>query len=442
MGPDREQCVTGTGRNDPAILKQCKQRVNEVIEQESGQLHALSKDIWKTPELAYKEHTAHHLLTSFFSSRAWEVQAHYHLDTAFRAQWTSGPIDGPHLHVGFLCEYDALPEIGHACGHNLIAEVGAAAALGLRGALESVRPPQHVQITVLGTPAEEDGGGKVDLIKAGAFEDMDVVFMAHPAQDDAAYLPDVAVHDVTVKYYGKASHAAAYPWEGINALDAAILAYNNISVLRQQMKPYWRVHGVIKNGGVKPNIIPSYTELEFYLRAPSRKDLAELQEKASACFNAAATATGCKVELCSLSHDYYNVLPNKTLAKAYMENGKQLGMQFTTDEVVLNALSGSTDFGNVTFEVPGIHPYFFIGSAALNHTEEYTEAVGSEEAQYYTLRTAKTLAMTALDVIFNADMMESIRHDWGIVKQMEEEINSGAATKVRESSSGAGCASC
>lgn len=442
MGPDKEQCTSGRERTDMTLLKQCKQRASDMIEQESGQLHSLSKDIWKTPELAYQENTAHRLLTSFFSSRAWEVQPHYHLDTAFRAQWTSKPIDSPCLHVGFLCEYDALPGLGHACGHNLIAEVGAAAALGLRGALESVRPPQHIQITVLGTPAEEDGGGKVDLIQAGAFKDMDVVFMAHPAQDDVAYLPDVAVHDVTVKFYGKASHAAAYPWEGINALDAAVLAYNNISVLRQQLKPSWRVHGVIKNGGVKPNIIPSYSELQFYLRAPSRKDLAELQEKASACFNAAATATACKVELCSSSHDYYNVLPNKTLAKAYIENGKQLGMQFSTDDLVLNALSGSTDFGNVTFEVPGIHPYFFIGSDALNHTPEYTTAAGSEDAQYYTLRTAKALTMTALDVIFNPDLLESIRHDWKMMKQMEEEINSGIANKARESSSGAGAASC
>lgn len=442
MGPDKEQCTSGRERTDMTLLKQCKQRASDMIEQESGQLHSLSKDIWKTPELAYQENTAHRLLTSFFSSRAWEVQPHYHLDTAFRAQWTSKPIDSPCLHVGFLCEYDALPGLGHACGHNLIAEVGAAAALGLREALESVRPPQHIQITVLGTPAEEDGGGKVDLIQAGAFKDMDVVFMAHPAQDDVAYLPDVAVHDVTVKFYGKASHAAAYPWEGINALDAAVLAYNNISVLRQQLKPSWRVHGVIKNGGVKPNIIPSYSELQFYLRAPSRKDLAELQEKASACFNAAATATACKVELCSSSHDYYNVLPNKTLAKAYIENGKQLGMQFSTDDLVLNALSGSTDFGNVTFEVPGIHPYFFIGSDALNHTPEYTTAAGSEDAQYYTLRTAKALTMTALDVIFNPDLLESIRHDWKMMKQMEEEINSGIANKARESSSGAGAASC
>ncbi|XP_056422065.1 xaa-Arg dipeptidase [Hyla sarda] len=439
MGPDTEHSVPGTAPADMPLLKRCKERASDVIDEESGQLHALSLGIWKAPELAYQEHTAHHLLTSFFSSRAWDVHTHFHLDTAFRAQWTSPAADSPRLHVGFLCEYDALPEIGHACGHNLIAEVGAAAALGLRGALEGVRPPRQVQITVLGTPAEEDGGGKVDLIKAGAFKDMDVVFMAHPAQDDVAYLPDVAVHDVTVKYYGKASHAAAYPWEGINALDAAILAYNNISVLRQQMKPSWRVHGVIKNGGVKPNIIPSYTELEFYLRAPSRRDLAELQKKASACFNAAATATACKVEICSYSHDYDNVLPNKTLAKAYTENGKQLGMQFTTDDLVLNALSGSTDFGNVTFEVPGIHPYFFIGSDALNHTEEYTKAAGSEEAQYYTLRTGKALAMTALDVIFNPDLLESICHDWKNMKQLEEEINTGLTKKSRESSSGAGC---
>ncbi|XP_075058867.1 xaa-Arg dipeptidase [Mixophyes fleayi] len=441
MGPDRELCVVDSGSANMQLLEQCKQRANDVIDQESKQLHSLSHGIWSQPELAYEEHKAHDLLTSFFSSRSWEVQPHYHLDTAFRAEWHTGQPGIPLLHVGFLCEYDALPGLGHGCGHNLIAEVGAAAALGLRKALENVLPPRQVKITVLGTPAEEDGGGKVDLIKARAFEDMDVVFMAHPAQDDAAYLPDIAVHDVIVKYHGKASHAAAYPWEGVNALDAAILAYNNLSVLRQQMKPSWRVHGVIKNGGVKPNIIPSYTELQFYLRAPSCKDLAKLQEKANACFEAAAVATGCTVELCPSSHDYYNVLPNKSLAKAYTENGKILGMQFTTDALVLNALSGSTDFGNVSFVVPGIHPYFFIGSDALNHTEEYTKAAGSKEAQFYTLRTAKALAMTALDVIFKPDLLERVCEDWNIVKQVEEENNSSAYDKARESSSGAGCAS-
>ncbi|XP_009696488.1 PREDICTED: peptidase M20 domain-containing protein 2, partial [Cariama cristata] len=277
-----------------------------------------------------------------------------------------------------------------------------------------------LQITVLGTPAEEQGGGKIDLINAGAFDGLDVVFMAHPSQENAAYLPDVAEHDVTVKYYGKASHAAAYPWEGVNALDAAVLAYNNLSVLRQQMKPTWRVHGVIKNGGVKPNIIPSYTELEFYLRAPSMKDLCVLTEKVENCFRSAAVATGCKVEIKGGENDYYNVLPNKSLQKVYKENGKKLGIEFISEDCISNGLSGSTDFGNVTFVVPGLHPYFYIGSDALNHTEQYTEAAGSQNAQFYALRTAKALAMTALDVIFKPGLLEEVREDFRQVKLKEE----------------------
>ncbi|NXS49456.1 P20D2 protein, partial [Balaeniceps rex] len=286
-----------------ATLEALKQRVCESVELNAARLGALSRRIWSRPELAYEEHQAHDTMTSFFCSgelpgAAWAVQPRYKLGTAFRAEWGTVDPQGPRpLRVAFLCEYDALPGIGHACGHNLIAEVGAAAALGLKAALESLPQPAAVAITVLGTPAEEQGGGKIDLINAGAFDGLDVVFMAHPSQENAAYLPDVAEHDVTVKYYGKASHAAAYPWEGVNALDAAVLAYNNLSVLRQQMKPTWRVHGVIKNGGVKPNIIPSYTELEFYLRAPSMKDLSVLTEKVENCFKAAALATGCEVRM-------------------------------------------------------------------------------------------------------------------------------------------------
>ncbi|XP_062980953.1 xaa-Arg dipeptidase [Elgaria multicarinata webbii] len=446
-------------------LEELKRRAAECIEASSERLGELSREIWSRPELAYEEHQAHGAMTRFFASRpsptsaaaAWSVQRNYKLETAFRAdwQWDGGPGEAGQalpLRLGFLCEYDALPGIGHACGHNLIAEVGAGAALGLKGALESLRhgpanaaglPRQApaVKVTVLGTPAEEDGGGKIDLIKAGAFDGLDVVFMAHPSQEDAAYLPDVAEHDVTVKYYGKASHAAAYPWEGVNALDAAVLAYNNLSLLRQQMKPTWRVHGVIKNGGVKPNIIPSYAELEFYLRAPSLRELSILTEKAENCFKAAALATGCEVELKSGANDYFNVLPNKSLEKAYIENGKKLGMDFIPDDN-LNGLSGSTDFGNVTFVIPGIHPYFYIGSDALNHTEQYTTAAGSEEAQFYALRTAKALAMTALDVIFKPDVLEKVREDFRIVRLKEEvHLNMPEHGKGSGLGIGAACAS-
>ncbi|XP_021096380.1 peptidase M20 domain-containing protein 2 isoform X3 [Heterocephalus glaber] len=382
MRPGEERPLEGDARDGVSeleLLEPLKLRAAERIDEAAERLRALSRAIWSEPELAYEEHHAHGVLTSFFEQEppaaSWAVQRHYKLPTAFRAEWAPPGSRTPGaearaLQLGFLCEYDALPGIGHACGHNLIAEVGAAAALGLRAALESLPGPPPVKVIVLGTPAEEDGGGKIDLIEAGAFKNLDVVFMAHPSQENAAYLLDVAEHDVTVKYYGKASHAAAYPWEGVNALDAAVLAYNNLSVLRQQIKPTWRVHE-IKSG----------------------------------------------------THDYYNVLPNKSLWKTYMENGKKLGIEFISEDAMLNGPSGSTDFGNVTFVVPGIHPYFYIGSEALNHTEQYTEAAGSQEAQFYALRVAKALAMTALDVIFKPGLLERIREDFRLKLQEEQFLN-------------------
>ncbi|KAG7460649.1 hypothetical protein MATL_G00201050 [Megalops atlanticus] len=406
-------------------LKDWKQKASDCIDEAKDKLYALSSDIWRCAELAYEEKQSHDRLVRFFAEeQKWTVEGHYTLETAFRAIW--GPVGGKEgdsvVNIGFLCEYDALPGIGHACGHNLIAEVGAAAALGLQGVLESVSDcPVRVKVTVLGTPAEEDGGGKIDMILAGAFEDVDVVFMAHPAQEDAPYLPDVAEHDVTVRYHGKASHAAAYPWEGVNALDAAVLAYNNLSVLRQQLKPDWRLHGIIKHGGVKPNIIPAYSELEFYLRTPMRKDLPAIRSKAEMCFRAAAMATGCQVEVQFAKHEYHNILRNTTLDGLYKENGEALGIKFTTDQEVLSTSSGSTDFGNVSYVVPGIHPYFYIGTEALNHTEEYTAAAGAEKAQSYTLRTAKALAFTALDVLFRPGVLQQVRAEFTEARLREEQ---------------------
>ncbi|KAK3506807.1 hypothetical protein QTP70_028370 [Hemibagrus guttatus] len=279
-------------------LPALKQLVCNSIDEAKDKLHLLGDAIWRHPELAYEERQAHETLVRFFTQeKGWTVEAHYKLETAFRATW--GPVGGGDgeavVNVGFLCEYDALPAIGHACGHNLIAESGAAAALGLKAALESVEAwPVPIKVTVLGTPAEEDEGGKVELLHEGAFEDLDVVFMAHPTQKNATYLPAMALHGLLVKYHGRASHASAYPWEGVNALDAAVMAYSNISVLRQQLKPGWRIHGIIKHGGVKPNIIPDYSELEFYLRTTSHRDLPIIRAKAEACFCAAAMATGCE----------------------------------------------------------------------------------------------------------------------------------------------------
>uniref|UniRef100_A0A8C6NQL3 Peptidase M20 domain containing 2 n=1 Tax=Nothobranchius furzeri TaxID=105023 RepID=A0A8C6NQL3_NOTFU len=270
------------------------------------------------------------------------------------------------------------------------------------------------QITVLGTPAEESGGGKIDLIQAGAFADIDLVFMAHPAQRDTAIF---VLHRVAVKYRGKASHASAYPWEGINALDAAVLAYNNLSLLRQQLKPDWRLHGEKQNiQNLKPNIIPAYSELEYFLRTPLLSELNNLKAKAEACFRAAGEATGCQVSTLLSSdyirHPYFNILPNSTLENLYESNGKALGMEFPEQPGICNYLAGSTDFGNVSFVMPGIHPFFYIGTDALNHTEEYTEAAGAEKAQLHTLRTAKALAMTAVDVVCCPELLQRVRDNF------------------------------
>ncbi|CAG10477.1 unnamed protein product, partial [Tetraodon nigroviridis] len=389
--------------------KLLKDSVQRCVDARKVDLHHLSRDIWSQPELSGKETCAHDRLVRFFSQeQSWTVERHYRLPTAFRASWS--PVGGPQvLNVAFLCEYDALPGIGHACGHNLIAEVGAAAALGLKAALEQTEHAFPVKITVLGTPAEETVGGKVDLIKAGAFADIDLVFMAHPAQKDAALQPTLAVLDLSVKYHGKACHASAYPWNGVNALDAAVLAYNNISVLRQQIRPDWRIQGIIKHGGEKTNIIPAYSELCYCVRTTWVKELPELRAKAEACFRAAAEATGCQVEISYPGNVYYDILPNPTLEALYRNNGTALGIQFPEQP---GKFSGSTDFGNVSYIIPGIHPFFYIGTDAFNHTEEYTKAAGAEKAQSFTLRTAKALAMTAVDVVCNPDLLMQVREDF------------------------------
>ncbi|XP_048106328.1 xaa-Arg dipeptidase-like isoform X3 [Alosa alosa] len=364
-------------------LQDLKRQVCITIDEAKEKFWHLNQDIWTCPELAYEEKKAHDRLVRFFSEdNGWIVEGHYKLDTAFCATW--GPFEGKcadnEVHIGFLCEYDALPGMGHACGHNLIAEVGVAAATGLKVLLETLSDCPRVKITVFGTPAEEAGGGKVDMIDKGAFEGLDVVFMAHPSQEDATYLPIIAEHE-------------------------------------QQLRPDWKVHGIIRHGGVKPNIIPDFTELEYYLRTPSRKDLQTIRAKAEMCFKAAAMATGCEVEVLFAKNEFHNLLRIPTLERLFEQNGKALGMEFIPD---INGSEGSTDFGNVSFVAPGIHPNFYIGSEALNHTKEYTVAAGSETAQFYTLRTAKALAMTALDVIFCPEMMQRVKVEFNEAKLKEE----------------------
>ena len=371
------------------------------IDENTEELKTISEKIWSSPELCFKEYKAHDLLTDFLEKKGFFVERSYTgIETAFRATFGSGK---PNVCV--ICEYDALPEIGHACGHNLIAEAGVAAGLGLKAALESSNAPKG-RLTIMGTPAEEGGGGKVKLINNGAFEDIDIAMMVHPAPRSAIRLICNCISSLKVTYTGKAAHAAAFPWEGVNALDAAVMAYTSISVLRQQMKPTWRVHGVITNGGAKPNIIPEKCSMEYYIRAPNKPDLASLRNKVDCCFEAAAKSTGCNVEIFEDMATYLDIASNSMLAKKFGDNWGALGASF--DDIY--DLGGSTDMGNVSYTVPSIHPCYLIGSGSeFNHTREFTAVANTPEAHAETLMAAKAMAHTCIDVLTTDGLLQEIR---------------------------------
>ncbi|XP_062591362.1 xaa-Arg dipeptidase-like [Saccostrea cucullata] len=392
-------------------MEEVKKAACDFIDKYASELHHLSKSIWEKPELAYREHHAHDVIAAYLDKHYFTVEKHYKLDTAFRAEFsTPNSKDGPRVAV--LCEYDALPGIGHACGHNLIAEVGVAAGIAIKQAMTTSGQALCGQLSVIGTPAEEGRCGKHDLITAGAFTSVDVAMMAHPSQYTLARPKYTSMIPVTIKFSGQAAHSASHPWEGLNALDAAVMCYNSISCLRQQMKPTWRVHGVIRNGGAEPNIIPEETEMEFFLRTPSEAELEILKKKVIDCINGAALCTGCQASYTFAEKHYQALLSNNTMAELFEENGRQLGIEFDQREEIRTKFGGSTDMGNVSHVVPSIHPKFYIGTTVSNHSKGFTTAAGADIAQSYSLAVAKSLAMTAIDIMSKPGLMAKIQEDF------------------------------
>ena len=385
----------------PSSLLELKALASVTIDTSKTPLFEVSNEIWRNPELGFHEARAHSILTSFLERNGFAVERSFSgLKTAFRGTFGTG-----RPNVCVVCEYDALPEIGHACGHNLIAEAGVAAALGVKAALENGGVPEGM-LTVLGTPAEESGGGKQLLIDNGAFDDVDVAMMVHPASVTALMPKFLAVAFLKIEFTGKAAHAAASPWDGLNALDAAVMAYNSISVLRQQMKPDWRVHGIISNGGAKPNVIPEKSVLEYMIRAPDRIELKLLAGRVRTCFEAAAMATGCQVEIKNSAPSYDNLISNEVLASLFAENLKYFNVPFAKT----TKLSGSTDMGNVSHVVPAIHPKYAIGSGKESiHTRSFTNLTNTPASHESTLTVAKCMAHTCLDVLSSAKILQEVR---------------------------------
>ncbi len=347
-----------------------------------------SHEIHANPELNFKEHHAHDLLTSVLESNGLETQrAAYGLDTAFEARAGSqGPV------IAVLCEYDALPDIGHACGHNIIATAGLGAGLVLAPLAEQLGG----QLRVLGSPAEEGGGGKVLMLQRGAFVDVNAAMMVHPAGSEVERITSLAIEQLEVRYTGKASHAAAAPEKGINALDGAVLGYNNIAALRQHIAPDERIHGIFTDGPAKANIVPHHAGANWYMRSPTRAGLAALKDRVVRCLEAGALAAGCTMEYTWVERPYDDVIDSRPLLEAYIANAQSLGRDPRPESET--AIVGSTDMGNVSYAVPSIHPMIKVApEETAIHTVDFEQCAGGPQGDQGVIDGAKAMAMTVID---------------------------------------------
>jgi amidohydrolase len=360
----------------------------------------ISRAIHAEPELAFEERAAARLLVDALRRTGLHVEAGCHgLETAFSAEFGR---DGAPC-VAVLAEYDALPGMGHACGHNLIATAGVGAGMAL--AALGQRLPGRVR--VLGTPAEEHGCGKELMAREGALDGVDAAIMMHPASANLANMPCIAMAELEIVYHGQSAHASAMPERGVNALDAITLAYQGIAALRQHIGSNERIHGIITDGGQAPNVVPERTAGRFYVRAANFGNLAPLKRRVEACFRAGAEATGCEVEILWGVADYRDILFNQPLAACFQENAETLGRRFFPWDKLPPSLAGSTDMGNISYRVPSIHPMLQASPVHVTiHNPEFAKWAGSEMGDAAAIDGAKALAMTAIDYFCNAGLRE------------------------------------
>ena len=387
-----------------------KSRVAEAVDGLAEELWALALRIHGHPELAFREEQAAAWLTAFLERHGCQVERGVGgLSTAFRAA-VPGPGGGPTIAV--LAEYDDLPAIGHACGHNVIATAGAGAGAALAvAAVGAAGLPLRGRVVVIGTPAEEGGAGKVRLMEAGVFRDVDAAMMIHPRSGTQVWRPTLGLLKAKVEYFGKAAHASSWPWRGVNALNAVIGLFNALDAMRQQLRPDARVHGIITVGGQQPNIVPEYTAADFYLRSIDRDYLPELRRRFEAAAEGAATATGAtvKVTVDPIIHD--PLRPNATMAALFGRNLARIG--FPEDPEDPEAGYGSTDAGNLSQALPTIHPYVRISPDGVpGHSRDFAAAAASPLARVGMVAAAKALAMTALDLLADPAALPAARADF------------------------------
>lgn len=384
-------------------MEQLKRQVCEAVDRNAQQLMEAADWIHAHPEIGHQEVQAAQKLTELLNTAGIASEmGTAGMATAFKAEL--GQHQRPR--VAILAEYDALPELGHGCGHNLIGTSAIGAGLALKDVIQDLEG----SVRLLGTPAEEsaapNAGGKVHMVKAGVFDDVDAAIMFHPATE-TAITPDrsLAARGFEFFFHGRAAHAAGAPEEGINALDAVVLFYNGISMLRQQVRSDVRIHGIILSGGAAANIIPDYAAIRYRTRADDSEYLAEVVERVVACAEGAARATGCRLEWNEYMPGYENTLPNAVLMDLMTNNLRTIGLNVSTEKKRQGR--GSTDFGNVTRRVPGVEARIAITEHwdVPGHSIEFREAAATDRGRQAMLSAAKGLAMTAVDLLADPDTL-------------------------------------
>lgn len=385
-------------------LATAKERIAAEVDRRADLLIDASHRLHEHPELAFEERFAHELLTGILEADGLEVQRHaYGLETAFVARAGSR---GPTIAV--LCEYDALPGVGHACGHNIIGTAGLGAGL----AAATLADELGGRVVIMGTPAEEGGGGKVLMADEGAFEGIDAAMMVHPAGGDLIAMNAIAIQQILVAYEGVAAHAAAYPHRGRNALDAAVLGYVNVAALRQHIRPDERVHGVFTKAGDKPNIVPKEAAAHWYVRSRSLRTLEPLKERVLACLQAGADAAGCTMTYQWEYPAYADMADNATLVDLYTANAAATGRTLL-DPADVPGVVGSTDMGNVSHLVPSIHPMIGVSPPNISiHSPEFTAYAASEAGDKAVLDGAKAMAMTVVDLWLQPGLVDAAKAEF------------------------------
>ena len=380
-----------------------KALVKAEVDRQRHQLGELSLKIHSHPELGFQEHKALKWLIQYLEANGFTVEKGIcQLETAFRASYgNSQPA------IAILAEYDALPQLGHACGHNLIATIAVGAAVASKPLIDQLGGT----VIVLGTPAEELYGGKIIMAQRGAFKDIDIAMMVHPSTHNTATAKALACISLDVEFFGQEAHAAAHPEEGINALEAMIQSFTAINSLRQHIKDRARIHGIITDGGQAANVVPAHSAASFLVRSPDEAYLEELKEKVLNCFIGAATAAGARLEYSWGEVQYAPMRNNLTMAQLFINNMNSLGREVQLENA--NQSFGSTDMGNVSQLVPSIHPSVAIAPKGVAiHSPQFAEAASSEAGIKGMNDAAKALAMTVVDLLTSQETIDQVKKEF------------------------------